>query len=57
MNDLDGPFMAKQIYSRIFQNGALDLGAVPQAVDDAVRQLRESGVPASRWATYVHFGI
>jgi hypothetical protein len=57
MNDLDGPFMAKLIYSRIFQDGKLDLDAVPYAVDNAVRQLRESGVPASRWATYVHFGV
>jgi hypothetical protein len=57
MDDLDGPFMAKLIYSRIFTNGQLDLDAVPYAVDDAVRLLRESGVPASRWATYVHFGV
>jgi hypothetical protein len=57
MNDLDGPFMAQRIYSRIFKDGKLDLGAVPYALDDAVRQLRESGVEASRWATYVHFGV
>lgn len=57
MDDVDGPFMARLIYSRIFQEGKLDLGAVPYAVDAAVRQLRESGVPASRWATYVHFGV
>jgi hypothetical protein len=57
MDDLDGPFMARHIYSRVFQNGHLDLDAVPYAVDDAVRRLRESGVPASRWATYVHFGV
>jgi hypothetical protein len=57
MNDLDGPFMAKCIYSQIFKNGVLDLKAVPYAVNEAVRQLRESGVPANRWATYVHFGV
>lgn len=57
MNDLDGPFMAKRIYTRIFRDGYLDLEAVPHAVDEAVRELRESGVSASRWATYVHFGV
>jgi hypothetical protein len=57
MDDVDGPFMAERIYSRIFRDGALDLGAVPYAVDDAVRELRKSGVSASRWATYVHFGV
>jgi hypothetical protein len=57
MDDIDGPFMAKRIYGRIFRDGFLDLSAVPYAVDEAVRQLRESGAPASRWATYVHFGL
>jgi hypothetical protein len=57
MDDVDGPFMAERIYARIFKDGQLDLNAVPLAVDDAIRQLRESGVPASRWATYVHFGV
>jgi hypothetical protein len=57
MDDIDGPFMAERVYKRIFRNGKLDMGAVPYSVDDAVRELRESGVPASRWATYVHFGV
>jgi hypothetical protein len=57
MDDIDGPFMAERVYKRIFCDGGLDMGAVPYAVDDAVRELRESGVPASRWATYVHFGV
>jgi hypothetical protein len=57
MDDIDGPFMAERIYSRIFRDGVLDMTAVPYAVDGAVRELRESGVPASRWTTYVHFGV
>jgi hypothetical protein len=57
MDDIDGPFMAERIYTRIFKDGNLDLQSVPHAIDDAVCQLRESGVPASRWATYVHFGV
>jgi hypothetical protein len=57
MDDVDGPFMAERIYKRIFQDGRLDMAAVPYAVDDAVRELRDSGVPASRWATYIHLGV
>jgi hypothetical protein len=56
MNDLDGPFVAQRVYKAIFREGKLDLSAVPYAVDAAVRELRESGVHPSRWATYVHIG-
>jgi hypothetical protein len=49
--------MAERIYSKIFQKGTLDLSAVPYALDQAIQELREAGVPALRWATYVHFGI
>jgi hypothetical protein len=56
MNDLDGPFIAQRVYRTIFTNGKLDLRAVPYALDAAVRELRESGVHPSRWATYVHIG-
>lgn len=57
MNDIDGPFMAEAIYKRVFRNGGLDLTVLPYALDDAARELRELGAPASRWATYVHFGV
>jgi hypothetical protein len=57
MDDIDGPFMAERIYRRIFIHGVLNMAAVPYAVDEAIRELRDSGVSASRWATYVHFGI
>jgi hypothetical protein len=56
MNDLDGPFVAERVYKRVFRDGRLDLGAVPYALDAAVRELRETGVHPSRWATYVHIG-
>jgi hypothetical protein len=56
MNDVDGPFIAERVYRSIFRSGQLDLASVPFALHDAVRELRESGVPASRWATYVHVG-
>jgi hypothetical protein len=56
MNDLDGPFVAQRIYRDIFRDGFLDLHAVPYALDAAVRELQETGVHPSRWATYVHIG-
>jgi hypothetical protein len=56
MNDLDGPFVAERVYGAIFHEGKLDLDAVPYALDAAVRELRETGVHPSRWATYVHIG-
>lgn len=57
MDDIDGPFMAERVYKRIFRDSVLDLRQAPYALDGAVRELRESGTPASRWATYVHFGL
>jgi hypothetical protein len=56
MNDLDGPFIAQRVYRSIFQDGKLNLSAVPHALDAAVRDLRETGAHPSRWATYVHIG-
>lgn len=57
MDDIDGPFMANHIYTRIFRDGVLDMGTLPLAIDNAVMALRGLGVPASRWATYVHIGV
>jgi hypothetical protein len=56
MDDLDGPFIAERVYRNIFQDGKLNLSAVPHALDAAVRDLRETGAHPSRWATYVHIG-
>jgi hypothetical protein len=56
MNDIDGPFVAERIYSRVFQDGTLNLDVVPHALDVAIEELRQKGVSASRWATFVHIG-
>lgn len=57
MSDLDGPEVAKEIYSKIIMNCDLDLDMIPYAIDAAVSALRERGLHASRWATYVHVGV
>lgn len=56
MQDVDGPFIAQRVYGRICKDGEIDYSAVPFALDEAVRELRESGVPASQWATFIHMG-
>jgi hypothetical protein len=56
MSDEDGPKVAKGMYERLFEKDRLDLDDIPYALDDAVRTLRESGVPAKRWALYMHMG-
>lgn len=56
MDDVDGPFVAELVYRRIFRYGYLDLASVPDALHDAVCELRSRGVHPSRWATYIHIG-
>lgn len=57
MDDKDGPVVAKGVYSRILKNGRIDFDAIPFALDATIRELRDSKVWASRWATYVHMGV
>lgn len=59
MDDADGPEVARIVYKRLFEgnNEFLDPDVVPYALDEAVQALRRKGVPAARWATYVHVGI
>jgi hypothetical protein len=45
MNDIDGPFMAERVYKLVFSDRRLGLDEVPYALDAAVRELREMGVP------------
>jgi hypothetical protein len=56
MHDQDGPRVARCVYEHIFSSGRLDLDDVPYALDAATAMLREAGVPASRWALFVHMG-
>jgi hypothetical protein len=48
--------VAKGMYERLFEKDQLDLDDIPYALDDAVRTLRNDGVPAERWALYMHMG-
>ncbi|PSR79875.1 hypothetical protein PHLCEN_2v6863 [Hermanssonia centrifuga] len=59
MTDEDGPHVAKHVYTQLLapKNGYLDPEAVPYALDEAVRALREKGLPPERWSLFIHFGI
>jgi hypothetical protein len=61
MNDSDGPQIAADVYRTMFSDVSdgpnVDRSATAFGLDLAVRKLRETGVSASRWATYVHIGI
>lgn len=59
MTDEDGPHVAKHVYTQLLapKDGYLDPEAVPYALDEAVRALREKGLPPERWSLFIHFGI
>jgi hypothetical protein len=56
MEDADGPRVAKLFYERLFAEEVITLDAIPHALDYAVSELRKSGVPPKRWATFIHMG-
>jgi hypothetical protein len=56
MGDKDGPFVAKEVYAELLQEPTLKPDDIPYALDAAVRKLRATGVPPSRWATFIHMG-
>jgi hypothetical protein len=56
MHDEDGPKIAQNVYDSLFQNPELQLDHIPYALDAAVRALRKEGVPAHRWASFMHMG-
>jgi hypothetical protein len=56
MNDEDGPQLARRFYEVLFEREKLDLDDIPYALDAAVQALRSAGVPARRWALFMHMG-
>jgi hypothetical protein len=56
MNDQDGPRLARRFYEVLFEREQLDLDDIPYALDAAVQALRNAGVPARRWALFMHMG-
>jgi hypothetical protein len=56
MEDVDGPQVAKLFYGKLFAEDTITLDSIPNALDYAVSELRKSGVPPARWATFIHMG-
>jgi hypothetical protein len=56
MNDEDGPDVTRWFYESLFAQESLDLDRIAYALDGAITKLREKGVPASRWAPFIHIG-
>jgi hypothetical protein len=56
MDDSDGPRIAKLFYEKLFAENIISLDAIPYALDYAVAELKKSGVPLKRWATFIHMG-
>jgi hypothetical protein len=56
MRDKDGPQIAKLFYKRLFAKEKISLDDIPYALDYAVEELRKTGAPPERWATFIHMG-
>jgi hypothetical protein len=56
MSDEDGPQLARHFYEVLFEREQIDLDDIPYALDAAVQALRSAGVPARRWALFMHMG-
>lgn len=56
MNDEDGLVVAKIVYAELMKHERWNPDVIPAALDQAVRELRKSGVPSHRWARYIHLG-
>jgi hypothetical protein len=56
MHDMDGPKLAQRFYEALLMHDHLDLDDIPHALDEAIQSLRSQGVPAQRWALFMHMG-
>jgi hypothetical protein len=56
MHDEDGPRLARRFYEELLAREPLDLDDIPYALDEAIRTLRNQGLPAERWALFMHMG-
>jgi hypothetical protein len=56
MHDQDGPTVAQAVYEALFRSETFNLDDVPYALDEAVQVLRTLGMPAERWAPFMHMG-
>lgn len=58
MSDKDGPELAQKFYSYMLREGVdcADWRSSAMALHLAVQDMRHQGIPAERWATFIHIG-
>ncbi|PBK97702.1 TPR-like protein [Armillaria gallica] len=58
MSDKDGPELAQKFYSYMLREGVdcADWRNSAMALHLAVQNMRHQGIPAERWATFIHIG-
>ncbi|TFK37083.1 CHAT domain-containing protein [Crucibulum laeve] len=58
IKDADGPVIADDVYSRLFNNGERpDHTQAANALHDAVKKLRANKASFDRWVPFIHVGI
>lgn len=58
MCDEDGPLVADIVYSHLFRNGQQPQASdAAEALQLAVKELRQKKVPYERWIPFIHMGI
>ncbi|KAJ3572155.1 hypothetical protein NP233_g3281 [Leucocoprinus birnbaumii] len=55
--DEDAPGVVKDVYEAMEIEGGLDITLAAGGLDRAVKRMRKSGVPAHRWAPFIHVGV
>lgn len=57
MKDEDGPLVAQEVYTAMFNPPDPSVPfCLARVVDGIARKLREQGVAAERWSTFIHVG-
>ncbi|KAJ7926275.1 CHAT domain-containing protein [Mycena leptocephala] len=58
MNDSDGPVVAEIVYSHLFRNGQHPKHTdAAEALQLAVKHLKDTKVPYERWIPFIHMGV
>ncbi|KAJ7688601.1 CHAT domain-containing protein [Mycena rosella] len=58
MCDSDGPLVAEAVYTHLFRNGQIPAATdAAEALQIAVRNMRDSGIPYERWVPFIHLGV
>lgn len=58
MQDADGPLVSGAVYTHLFRQGQPEKATdAAEALQLAVRKLRDTGVSYERWVPFIHMGL